>query len=516
MIIAKRIVALILALLCVFAMASLVSCGKETTVDALSALNQKQAPDAYMVIIPADADSALVKAADELSEAISDKTGAECRAEYDNAMTANTKAVFEVFVGNVDSALVASEFYGLRRDDYICKAFEGYIVLGGKSSGASVKAVERFMSDIIPYATTALLMDEDAEFAGYAEYELDSLKLCGFDFSDYQIAYFGERTGAVAELAYNFRELVADKCGAYSEIVPLTETEDDKKEIILRIDDGIGFEGVVSITKAGEDVCITSDSSYGLSVGVERLYTLMLSDASDGSASLDINYELTYTYSASDISLITVVPHSQYPKDKIDFSLALAKMINASDADVVSLASVDTDTLGFIVSNLDERFAAACVGESDRAVAVYNSNKLSLSECSLSNQMVTLSFEIKSTGRKTRVYSVLETGDGERDSLIEALKEKLQGSDAPSLAVFYSRVSPSDEMLVSGNNIATQYNGIIGNDGGCRHAIFTTANTLDCYQKELVEDRDGGYTVLSVRTRDLYSSEYLALLASRS
>ena len=481
----------------------LCSCAQNSTPDALSVLKQKSAPEKYNIIISSKATEELYCSVGELADALSDKTGVKCDVLYDNENVVDSVKVFEILVGNIDNSAVATEYRNLKRDDYICHAYENYIILGGKSDSASVCAVKRFVEDIVPYATDAMIMDKDSEFAHYAEYEMSDVTFCGFSLSEYKWVYSGEPTESVAGLAKDLRELIADRCGAYGELC--SESVDGNKEIIFILDEEAINCSTVKIFRKAEDIYIASSTTYGLSVGAQALYDLLFSQGEKATVNVDINYELMYNVSDCGFSLAVASIFGD-SSNKIDTAISFADAANSLDADIVLLRGGDDDLISFALPNISTRLSK--LEYENKCLALYDSKKLSYVGCSITDGILEIVLKNNSTEQMMYVYS--STYSNENKDVSMTVTKKVQTADGGAVAVI-------DDIYgfgIMGEGIATQYNGILSNDAH-RYIVFSKEYNFECVGMDVVDDSNCEFAFVVIDYQQTYSGGFLDLLERR-
>ena len=118
--------------------------------------------NAIYVVIPHDSGFMLAERAKILADDISDKTGIKTFLKYDSEPTVD--GTFELLVGYTSRLISKENIEPLRDEDYICRYDRGSIVLGGKSERSTLAAIQKFNDDILPGASYAALMSENAHF----------------------------------------------------------------------------------------------------------------------------------------------------------------------------------------------------------------------------------------------------------------------------------------------------------------------------------------------------------------
>ena len=142
---------------------------------------EKSFAEKVYLIIPRDCSPELSSAAAELAVDITERTDVETVVKYDNESIMLYKNDLQILIGATDRLISREAIEPLRVADYICRWDRGVIVLGGRHDDATVEAIEKFRETVLCGATAEFIMSEDAHFEKIDEYELDSIKLNGYD-----------------------------------------------------------------------------------------------------------------------------------------------------------------------------------------------------------------------------------------------------------------------------------------------------------------------------------------------
>ena len=217
--------------------------------------------DHLYVVIPKDCSAELSLRAREFSERLSDKTGIASTLKYDNELTSAPGGSCEILIGHTDRLASKNAIDVLRTDDYICRWDNGAIVICGRSDSSIFKAIDKFLSDVLPGASKYSLMSPDAHFENITEYDISSITLNGYDLYDYVISYSEDDGELVFEQADILRSVINRKSGYLLELIEEKElTDEHGKRLILSID-----EGAAEIQTVGSDVVISAGDAYSLS-----------------------------------------------------------------------------------------------------------------------------------------------------------------------------------------------------------------------------------------------------------
>ncbi len=333
------------ALMCILLSLCLGACAADGSFDALESLQSSVGVKitTYYIVLPSGCASELAEAARELESDIEDALDVDCRVIYDNEEYDSDISSMPIFIGNADGKLT-QRVQDLRRDDYIYHVENEYMLLGGLTDNASIEAINRFLSDILPNCESSNIFEYDGDFAYSHTYELKGFMLCGFDFGEYDIILPEGRTSHVAAIARAMREKISKKTGSYPDILTETKPEDGNRELVLASGENVS----PSIFFDGEDVVLTASDTYGFSVLAEKLYLLMLENISDGRSSLQINEPVYCGGSAPKISAaMTFADLSDEYNIPINAN-QFATQINQIGSDIIFFGNTNSDWLNIV------------------------------------------------------------------------------------------------------------------------------------------------------------------------
>ncbi len=206
---------------------SLSACSSQNTPSPLHELVDNGATEEYSapaathdyVIVPEASGNVLVERARAFTSALSARTGIPTSFFFDNESLPKDDNARLILLGNTSFALSQKHLHDLRRDDYICAIDENALILGGRSDEATVAAIDRFCTELLPYADDEILINADQQFMVRSEYPVSNVTLGGLSLGDYRIVYPRENTLGEAKIAAVLREILADRCGFYPEVV---------------------------------------------------------------------------------------------------------------------------------------------------------------------------------------------------------------------------------------------------------------------------------------------------------
>ena len=332
---------------------------------------------------------------------------------------------------------------------------------------------------MLPNCDGERIADFSSDFEYHHGYEIDSLTLCGFDISDYVFVCEYPSGSTENALLYSLREKLADRCGAYSDVLAQKEQSSGVKEIILKTSESAGDNARVSYD--GEDVVLAAKDSYGLSLAAERLLTSLFSNASDGKASLDIT-ETSYSYVTPKIALTTVVTSFDAQADVINAALTLASSV-PEGAEAVLFGMVKAEIWSVAKDNIRGfAFKSVNVGEDEVIVLAFDQSKMTCGELTLErfgNVFAVSVNVVLEDGQNTKICFFVEDGADSRSQGVDALKQSFADGDAPALAVYLcadtSPLDVLDEKISTCQNVTAD----IG-DKNCRIGAFCSVGELAC------------------------------------
>lgn len=386
MTIAKRFLPLILVLSLLFC---LTSCKGEAAVDsesddALSMLLEivdsvetTSEANYYVVVISAEASGALAQKAKLLSDKIEEITGVDSVLEYDNGDNPIREKAIEIILGNTDRNESRVALAELRDGDYVCKIMNGNIVIGGISDEDTVIAVERFMTDILPYSSAEQLMGAGEEFEHYAERKDESVLLCGFPISG-----FGLVCGADGELggvAEHIAEGVFERCGV--ELSTVATKRDGVKEIILEFVESETYVGEGYIAYDGEDVTLRACDKYGIQAVAEYFCDLLLAGEQTDEICLVSSWVSRTVKCPNRLIEMEMISFDDQSAGfvTLDCVTAMFKEIDALKPQLALLSEMTEETWSIVSANIPQGYSYCTLGNDSVAAIIYDTQLLSLS-----------------------------------------------------------------------------------------------------------------------------------------
>ena len=290
---AKRVLS-VLCLLCL--LFTLLSCRTDSDLPTLHSLSNSEGEDFgtpiaeyYTLVLPAEAGEALAARAKELAEAIAQKTGVPTEVIYDYETIPKRNNARLILLGNTKFSLSSLYLSNLRRDDYVCVLDDTTLILGGKSDGATLAAIDRFWHEVLPYADAEILINHDRFFTVRASYEIKSVTLNGYSLAVYTLVYPSKDENAEKLIAYALREVLADRCGFYPDIVSNKKLQNPVRMIAVGDCFNVANPETPSIRADGSLISLCGATPYELACTAEALCHLLTEPEADNSVTLNLS-----------------------------------------------------------------------------------------------------------------------------------------------------------------------------------------------------------------------------------
>ena len=206
------------------------------------------------VIIPNDCSGELSLKARALADGMAEKTGLLTSVKYDNELTSIPKDSCEVLIGDTNRLVSKNAMDVLKNDEYLYRWDDGAIVICGRSDEATVAAIDKFISDILPTATKDALMSKDAHFEFKVEYEVKGVTFNGYDLYDYVLVYEESNKCGEKDIALAIRDAINSKSGYLLDVISSKEVNsktgkvisvcgNSKENALISLENGISLVG---------------------------------------------------------------------------------------------------------------------------------------------------------------------------------------------------------------------------------------------------------------------------------
>lgn len=504
---------LIIASLClILSVCTLASCAESSENNALLQLEAlaKNTSEKYVIVVPTSCGEELVNSAKIFSDKISEQTGIGCNVLFDSGENISRNSCFLILLGNTSYSESKNALVGLRCDDYICRAYENMLVLGGISDKATVNAVEKYISEVLPMCEPTSIVADDCDFEYHQNYAISEMVLCGFELDCYTFVCSDDKGSASYKLVGMLREIIADKSGYYPDIEYSATPTDGRREIIAEKCDR---SQLARVYFDGEDVFISSDTVYGLSVAATELCNRLFNGAEQGKTRVDIPYEITRPYSCAELSVTTAISKYKYNSNNTAKAEALLQKLSAAESAVTAVGPLDRDTWGYVKFGFHEGFYNNCVELSDDTILPIF---VDTTVFSVENQRsglhdglveINLLLTHKDSGELINFYFFFAESGGEYTSVVT---ECFSEPDEMTVAVFMSY--GSSKLNVSGAGISTEYNSSVTVEHRKYHcALFSSSQLLhEASEEDKCENVSEGY-FNGAEFQKLFCNEFLVL-----
>lgn len=457
----------------------------------------------YRIVISAGASDEVLDKALELSSAVTGKTGKTCTVVRDTDSVIANDDTMEIQLGYVDRQEAREAMGRLKRDDYLCAKFSDAVVLGGKVESADVSAVDKFISEVLPRAEGKTIINDDDGFNVSASYELSEIMLCGIGLGNYGIVCDAQASG----VAETFRELLADKCGAYSDIS--NKPHDDIREIIFKLSDSEQV-GYCSIYRQNEDVLVESDSIYGLSVAVCKLYDIALGSVKDGIGYINISSPLFYSCEAGDLSVMSVV----IDEDNVSELGSVLSLIDISSVDVMTVGAVTGEAWMVSKAHIPANYSYELYTLEDNKYfpIIYNTESFDSLHIAVDETPDSLCLSVGDGENEVRWVTVYEKKADNRQANVDTVLDNVSAFSHGLIATYIGALGCNSDFCVTHEGSAVVYFSCIGDGDKERNALaVVTDKIMDCeeiYGKMIGE---GDAFCIFATVSNIYCPEYLDL-----
>ncbi|MBO7302663.1 MAG: hypothetical protein J6U68_00575, partial [Clostridia bacterium] len=205
--------------------------------------------------------------------------------KYDNELTTLPDNSCEVLIGNTNRLASENAEDELKSNDYLCRWDDGALVICGKSDAATIKAIDKFISDVLPTASPYSLMHEDAHFELFNEYTIKKIILNGYDLYDYILVYDSAQKANERKMAEALRDFINSKSGYLLKVVSSDDLKSNSGRTI-KIAMSKNATDKALIVSEENGLSITGNDSYSLSRAVAELAKGIKNGVTDGRAEL--------------------------------------------------------------------------------------------------------------------------------------------------------------------------------------------------------------------------------------
>lgn len=508
---AKALAFVLSLLLCIFAFTGCVEdTGSAETLDLLEAMKGQEetqtndAPERYLVVVPSGCTGELSLLARDLANAIEQKTGVDCDYHYDSVLFDTDNKRVDILLGNTNRRISFETLNKLKNDDYVCKTVEGSIVLGGVSDTATVVAVKRFMEEVLPNATSQMLVSDGVGFEYRGEYRIKDVLLCGYDARDYVMVF---SDAEAQNMCSSLRDLIAKQSGLCLEMKIGSASVNGQKEIFVDIDSAAMS---ASVKRVGEDVYLIGKDIYTLSVAISSFYNMLLESEKDGTLTLDIAGQLVFSCTDDAIDVASIVCDIPFMESSLTNISSLASAISNSGNDVVVFSKFDENVWKAVKEVMSSKYGVFELAFSDGTLlpVLYLKSSVSVKngETVLIDGKETLKLTLEHT-LSGELYTIY--GFSSDAVSFQSINQTLKGDGGLAMATVIIPES-RDNAIAPDKSVSTVYNGVSSYlDVDYRHLWLTVYPRLAYSNVQASRLNDSDYISFTVGNR--YCAAYRQL-----
>ena len=390
----KRIACVLMLTIAMISIPVIASCSSENDnglseynqlLESVSQSDDKEEPEPFAekvyIIIPRSCSGELSLKARDLADAIKEKTGVHALVKYDNEDISLNSNELTVLLGNTERLESREAIKPLRYEDYVCRWDKGSIILGGRHDEATIKAVDRFMDEILHGASNACLMSEGAHFENIVERDISSVTLNGYDLYDYTLVYSEENSFGEKKMAELLRAYAVSKSGYMLDIIPDTRVDSNTgKTIYLR---GLTDMSGAVIKNAEQSIVIGGAGEYELSASVARFAENLFEDVIDGKANATVA-DINIPCVGNNLKICYAVSKSGN-NDLADFIYRWSNFVQSGKYDVIVFDQLEPWFLERVEkNNYDYEYIALTDSNGNVYPVMYNRDAFQSFECSIS------------------------------------------------------------------------------------------------------------------------------------
>ncbi len=339
---------------------SLVSCAKDKEEFPFEILpdetvqSNKNEISLYRIVVPSGCSAELLSAAEAFALRLRQQTHVDTDVIYDNEKASHSDNTWEISLGYTNRSLSSRLLKKLKKDDYLCRTEGNATVIGGKSEGATVAAMERFEREMLSGANSQALTHQDAGFVFEAEYAIYEVRLNGFLLSEYQLVVSDRNSDALYDVAETLREKIADRSGYFLDIIYGDEYNEAGRRIFLGERTEYAEEALAYIVPDGHGIIFRAETVFGMSVAARNLYDMIFKDLEKGSCTCVVTAAKEVPYEETDfrVASMAIAPTEQLIEpEKLQKAIA---PIESNQPDAVLLNKTNWEEQFYLSLNLWE------------------------------------------------------------------------------------------------------------------------------------------------------------------
>ncbi|MBQ8850012.1 MAG: hypothetical protein IJ011_06770 [Clostridia bacterium] len=297
----------------------------------------------YRIVIPSSASAKLSDAARLLCEAIETETGVTSELYYDSENVENTEGAWTVYVGEVNSTDASKHIRFMRSKDYTCRSYGNFTVICGANDSATLTAIERFKTEILPVSDEKRLIPDGGGFDYEGSYPAESLSIGEADISDYAIFAYRNDDADALSCAYELRDNISEAFGYWLD-VHIGSPSDEQRYIYIEINGKDCMSGRAELEFTGKSVILKAPDAYGIKTVTERFFELLCADGKEGTLSPKLPSSLFIPYHSTETQIGSFSLFDILPFDALSEITALCGAIGEYSPDMFMCGALeDTD-----------------------------------------------------------------------------------------------------------------------------------------------------------------------------
>lgn len=263
----------------------------------------------FVVVIPAGCGAELLYGADFLCAELSKYVGYDVYVVYDSEYEKSLNDV-EILVGLTNRPQSKRYIKQLRTDDYGYEAIDGALQIGGHSDALCLKAINSFLEVLEEKRISLVDVDKTEPFSVLGDYDIDEIKLCGFNLYEYDIVYPESNAMSEKALANILRDRIAEYSGYSLRVISDRQCTDATRAICvgkssLTSASGAENEALISVSASG-NVELISDKNAGIYFAIEEFVNLIKQSEKNKICNLELVGAKKYSYNGQEISFCIV------------------------------------------------------------------------------------------------------------------------------------------------------------------------------------------------------------------
>ena len=484
----------------------LVSCHREEDEYPFESLLSEESVTAlgYRIVVPANCSALLYGRAEELAALLSDRIGASVTIAFDGESLTDTD-VPELLLGYTSRPASQEWMASFRKDDYICRADgEGTIVIGGRSDAATLTALERFCSEILPFATADAVMREDGGFSFVATYETASILLNGFDLGLYCLVIPKNMSRDIRDMGSILRDRIAEESGYVLPIFSQTDEASAYKTIRLsELSDSRQALAYLSPDETGIE--IGGYGSFGFSVALSTFESYLLAGERTKTHHCDIFNTISIPYEQDEYRIATVQGSGwSTAYTPVGLSKILAP-VQAHMPDQVIFDGAQGALLDRLIDSLSHLSYGALTTSDGSALPALTHEESARAVLTETVADGALTMTLYRLGSEKFGFTLLHVGGIVTEDEILELPEAIGAEGAPMVVLIHAK--KEDGTLSFPSNLYGMrgvYNEIETTEGGSYlFQCYATEGALEVTLRN--QDASVGYREISVKRLSVYS-----------